>query len=67
MMERRLTELEIRYSYHDRQIEELSQIVYEHQRTIDRLLARLEQAERRLAEIFQAVGPSPPPERPPHY
>ncbi len=66
-MDQRLTELEIRYSYHDRQLEELNRVVFEHQRTIDRLLARLEQAERRLAEIYQAVGPSPAPERPPHY
>ncbi len=66
-MEPRITELEVRYSYHERQIEELSRVLYEQGRTIERLLARLERTEQRLGELLEAMTTSPAPERPPHY
>lgn len=66
-MNQRLTELEIRYSFQSRQVEELNQVICDQQRTIDRLVQRVERLERHLSEIFEAVGPNPPNERPPHY
>ena len=66
-MEGRLTELEVRYDYLQRQLEGLSEALYEQQRTLDRLAARLEGTERRVAALYALVDRGPGDEPPPHY
>lgn len=66
-MESRITELECRYSYLEQKVQDLSQVLYQQQRTLDRLLARLEQTEHQMAELTDAAGATPGHERPPHY
>lgn len=61
--EQRLIDLETRYTHLDRQFEELSGVVARQQTQIDGLLKRLGDALGRL----NAMGASPPNERPPHY
>lgn len=64
----RLDELEARYTLQQEQIEQLSQVVWEQQRSLDALLAEV----RRLRERLQGLGGSSPlagpaDEKPPHY
>jgi SlyX protein len=66
-MESRITELECRYSYLERQLEELSQTLYQQQRTLDRVLGRLEQIEHHVRELSDESGATPGHEKPPHY
>ena len=68
MSEQRLIDLETKFSHQDLNIEALQQTVYEHQKTIDKLVAKLE----KLAIQLEAgkndwldIGPAD--ERPPHY
>lgn len=61
-MESRLIELETRYTHLERQVEELGQVVFEQQKTIDRLTKELALVCRRLAGVDGT-----PAERPPHY
>ena len=62
--ERRLTDLEVRYSYLERTLSELDEVVIE-------LRKRLERAEREVGRLREMLheGPSdnPPNEKPPHY
>lgn len=64
----RLDELEARYTLQQDQIEQLSQVVWEQQRSLDALVAEV----RRLRERLQGLGGSSPltgaeDEKPPHY
>ncbi len=62
-MDKRLVDLEIRYTHLERQVSELSQVVFEQQRTIDALSKQLLDLRGRIAGQDEA----PVPERPPHY
>lgn len=65
---RRLEELEVRTSYQDRLIAELSDELYERSQRLERLeaqMARLVAVVRELAP--NAQGALPAGERPPHY
>jgi uncharacterized coiled-coil protein SlyX len=65
--ESRLTEVEVRYSYLERLVEELSSVLHEQQRTIDLLSTRLERVESLLADAMEQPGAALPHEKPPHY
>jgi uncharacterized coiled-coil protein SlyX len=62
-MESRLTDLEIRYTHLERQVAELSEVVYEQQRTIDGLLRQLTATKAEIAQLSAPVTN----EKPPHY
>ena len=61
----RLTELELKYMRLERTVEELSGVVAEQQKTIDRLLAQLAATASRVRDLGDAAGPGD--ENPPHY
>ncbi|HTJ83154.1 MAG TPA: SlyX family protein [Polyangiaceae bacterium] len=63
-MESRIVDLEVRYTHQERTIEELSRVVFEQQKVIVELEARLKGLEKRAA---LAGEPTPPNEPPPHY
>jgi SlyX protein len=63
-MEQRLVDLEVRYTHLERLVEELNQVVFAQQQTIDRLVRQLTE----LAQRMEAAGPPPPAaDKPPHY
>jgi SlyX protein len=60
-LEKRLTDLEIRYTHQQSTIDTLSDLVREQQEAIERL-------NRELRQCIELVGPDTPPhEKPPHY
>ena len=61
-MDPRLTDLEIRYMHLERQVSELSEVVYEQQRLIERLRKEMLELRGRLPD--EAAAPA---EKPPHY
>ena len=61
----RLTELELKYMRLERTVEELSGVVADQQKTIDRLLAQLTATAARVRDLGDAAGPGD--EKPPHY
>ncbi|HXU60469.1 MAG TPA: SlyX family protein [Polyangia bacterium] len=62
-MESRLTDLEIRYAHLERQVAELSDVVFAQQRTIDGLLRQLTATKADIAQLTPPVTN----EKPPHY
>ncbi len=62
-MESRLTDLEVRYTHLERQVAELSDVVFAQQRAIDGLLRELRSTRAELAELNSPVAN----EKPPHY
>jgi uncharacterized coiled-coil protein SlyX len=62
-MESRLVALEVRYTHLERQVEELSQVVFTQQKVIDRLTQELAAWRSRAAGVEDGPGL----ERPPHY
>jgi len=62
-MESRLTDLEVRYTHLERQVTELSEVVFAQQRTIDGLVRQLTATK---AEITQ-LSPQLANDKPPHY
>lgn len=66
-MEKRLTELEIRYTHQSELLNELSTVLYEQQRVIAKLDARVKELEGKMADGGAGdLGPIPN-EPPPHY
>jgi SlyX protein len=61
-MESRLIALETRYTHLERQVDELNQVVFEQQKTIDRLTKELALLRNRAGGVDRD-----PNERPPHY
>jgi uncharacterized coiled-coil protein SlyX len=61
--ETRLIELETRYTHLERQVADLSQVVFEQQKALDALRAELRIVNARLEQ----QGEPTPNERPPHY
>lgn len=62
-LEARLIELEIRYSHLERLTAELSQVVFEQGKTLDRLRGELLRMRNRMDDGEEAVTD----EKPPHY
>ena len=67
MDDTRLTEVEIRYTYLEQQVRDLSQVTHEQQQTISALSTRIERLERIISEALQQPGDRLPHEKPPHY
>jgi SlyX protein len=66
-MEKRITELEIRYTHQEAFAKQLSTVLFEQQRTIERLEARIAQLERRPSEGADETARPIPNDPPPHY
>lgn len=64
MNEDRLTELEMRYTLQQELLQQLSDVVHQHEREIDRLRREVEQLRGRVAD---GGVPLDPDEKPPHY
>jgi uncharacterized coiled-coil protein SlyX len=62
-MESRLTDLEVRYTHLERQVADLSEVVFAQQRAIDGLLRQLTATKAEIAQLSPPVTN----ERPPHY
>jgi uncharacterized coiled-coil protein SlyX len=62
-MEKRLVDLEIRYTHLERQLDELSQVVFDQQKLLDRMAKDLDALRSR---VTTAEGDAPD-EPPPHY
>jgi SlyX protein len=65
--EKRLTEVETRYAFLERLVEELSQVVHQQQRTIDTVIDRLNRIEKLVDRALDEFGEELPHEKPPHY
>ncbi|HXT95898.1 MAG TPA: SlyX family protein [Polyangia bacterium] len=62
-MESRLTDLEIRYTHLERQVADLSEVVFAQQRAIDGLLRQLTATKADIAQL----GAPMTNDKPPHY
>jgi uncharacterized coiled-coil protein SlyX len=62
-MESRLVDLEVRYTHLERQVAELSEVVFAQQRAIDGLLRQLRSTNVELAQLSAPVTN----DKPPHY
>jgi len=62
-MEPRLVDLEIRYTHLERQFAELSQVVFDQQKTLEALQKELARLRGRLEELGDPIVN----EKPPHY
>jgi len=62
-MEERLVALEVRYTHLERQVDELSRVVFEQQKVIDRLTKELTVLRNSLGGVKVGAGDEPPP----HY
>jgi SlyX protein len=62
-MNERVVDLEVRYSYVERQLEALSGVLFEQQRLVEKLERRVKELEARV----QGIGDATPNEPPPHY
>ncbi len=64
---RRLDELEARYTHLERQVTELSDVVWKQQRQLDKLAEAFERVRERLAEQEPGLVDAAVTEKPPHY
>jgi uncharacterized coiled-coil protein SlyX len=62
-MEKRVVELEVRYTHLERQLDELSQVVFEQQKLLDRMAKDLAALRARVT----SPDDDAPDEPPPHY
>ena len=62
-MESRLVDLEVRYTHLERQVAELSDVVFAQQQAIDSLLRQLNSTKADLAQLSEPLTN----DRPPHY
>jgi uncharacterized coiled-coil protein SlyX len=62
-MESRLTDLEVRYTHLERQVAELSEVVFAQQRAIDGLVRQLAATKAEITNLSAPVTN----EKPPHY
>ncbi len=61
----RLTEIEIKVSHQDLLLEQLSDVLFQQQKTIDELEKKLTKLEKKLTEEPLEMGPAG--QKPPHY
>ena len=67
-LENKLIDMEIRFAHQQDHIEQLDQIIYRQQQTIDELNQRLMQLEKRLKSVTEANILRPEEDSPPpHY
>jgi uncharacterized coiled-coil protein SlyX len=62
-MESRLTDLEVRYTHLERQVAELSEVVFAQQKAIDGLRRQLTETKAEIGHLSAPVTN----EKPPHY
>jgi uncharacterized coiled-coil protein SlyX len=62
-MESRLTDLEVRYTHLERQVAELSEVVFAQQKAIDGLRRQLNETKAEIGSLSAPVTN----EKPPHY
>ena len=62
-----MTEVETRYTYLERLVEELSRVMHDQQRAIDALAVRLKHLETLVDETADPASEHLPHEKPPHY
>ena len=67
VQDQRLTEVETRYSYLERLVEDLSRVIHEQQRLIEALSTRLKRMESLVSEAIEQTDERPAQEKPPHY
>lgn len=67
MDDKRLTEVEMRYTYLERLVQDLSQVLHEQQRYVDGMSSRLKRLEILVADAVDQPHEQPPHEKPPHY
>jgi SlyX protein len=68
MEEQRLVDLEIQLMHQQRLVEELNELVYQQQQTIDGLVMELAQIKEQVQASFSSLGREPEEESPPpHY
>jgi uncharacterized coiled-coil protein SlyX len=65
--DKRLTEIEMRYTYLERLVDDLSRVLHEQQRYIDGMSGRLNRLETSVADALDQSHERPPEEKPPHY
>ena len=68
MTENRFIDIETKIAHQEHQLEELSQVLYEQQKTMDLLEKRLAQLTKKFEEALEGgpeVGPAN--QKPPHY
>lgn len=65
-MEERFTVLETKISYHENDIAELNQVIYQQQQKIDRLETQLQRIVIQLKQLGIEGDPEPH-QKPPHY
>ena len=64
----RLIELEVRYTHQAVELKDLSDVIYRQQQEIERMRARLEAVEKKLADLSEIDRPTDPSDDvPPHY
>ena len=61
-MEQRVVDLEVRYTHLEQQVSELSDVVFEQQKQLERMAKEITSLRGRLADVDD--GQEPPP---PHY
>jgi SlyX protein len=66
-MEKRLMELEIRYTHQESLLQELSAVLFEQQQTIAGLETRVRELEARITESGEEGAEPIPNDPPPHY
>ena len=65
--EQRLTDLEIKASFNEDLVEQLNQVVFQHQQQIDALLPEVSQLPQPFPEPGHGGSSQPRAEFPPHY
>ena len=66
-IENRVMELEIKNAHLEDTIEQLNQIIIEHQTTIDKLMLNMEQLQNKVSNLQQGHEKDSPEPPPPHY
>ncbi|WP_371369110.1 SlyX family protein [Pseudomonas sp. QL9] len=66
-LERRLADLESRQAFQDDAMQTLSDVVYEQERTIERLRMQMQALLKRLEDLQGQVGVADDEAPPPHY
>jgi uncharacterized coiled-coil protein SlyX len=65
--DQRLTEIETRYTYLERLVEDLSRVLHDQQRSIEGLSTRLKRLESVVTDALEQSPDRLPHEKPPHY
>jgi uncharacterized coiled-coil protein SlyX len=65
--DKRLTEVEMRYTYLEQLVQDLSRVLHEQQRYIDGMSRRLKRMETLVADAMDQPQERPLEEKPPHY